>query len=46
MARDKKNKKGDVHFVLLARAGEVHRSDGWTTPVPVRQITEALAVIE
>ena len=46
MSRDKKNKKGEVHFALVATAGEVHRSDGWTTPVPIQQIEEALAVIE
>ena len=45
MARDKKNKKGEVHFALAAAAGEVHRPDGWTTPVPIEQIEQALAVI-
>lgn len=46
MGRDKKNKKGEVHFALIAAAGEVHRPDGWTTPAPIQQIKEALAVIE
>ena len=46
MSRDKKNKKGELHFALVARAGDAHRPDGWTTPVPVQQIKAALAVIE
>lgn len=46
MGRDKKNKKGEVHFALVSRAGEVHRSNGWTTPVPIQRIVPALGVIE
>ncbi len=46
MARDKKNKKGEIHFALVARAGEMHRSETWTTPVPVESIEAGLASIE
>ena len=46
MTRDKKNKKGEIHFALVARAGEVYRSGGWTTPVPIQQIEAALATIQ
>lgn len=45
MTRDKKNKKGEIHFALVARAGEMHRSERWTTAVPVQQIEVALATI-
>jgi 3-dehydroquinate synthase len=46
MSRDKKNKKGQVHFAMIAGAGQMHATEGWTTPVPVRQIEAALAAIE
>jgi 3-dehydroquinate synthase len=46
MRRDKKNKRGDIHFALVARAGEIHRSDTWTTAVPDHRIEAALAAIE
>jgi 3-dehydroquinate synthase len=45
MSRDKKNKRGDIHFALVARAGEMHRSDTWTTAVPVHRIEAAMAAI-
>ena len=45
MSRDKKNKKGQIHFALVAGAGRMHGLDGWTTPVPVGQIKAALAAI-
>jgi 3-dehydroquinate synthase len=46
MTRDKKNKNGDIHFALVARAGEMHRSKTWTTAVPTHRIEAALAAIE
>jgi 3-dehydroquinate synthase len=46
MTRDKKNKKGEIHFALLERAGEMHQSETWTTAVPVHQIEAALATIQ
>jgi 3-dehydroquinate synthase len=46
MSRDKKNKKGDIHFALIRRAGEMHRSETWTTAVPIHRIEAALASIE
>jgi len=45
MTRDKKNKKGEIHFALVERAGEMHRSETWTIAVPVHQIEAALAII-
>lgn len=45
MSRDKKNKKGEIHFALLTRVGEVHRTETWTTAVPLQQIETALATI-
>jgi 3-dehydroquinate synthetase len=46
MSRDKKNKKAQIHFALVAGAGQMQGSEEWTTPVPVRQIKTALAAIE
>jgi 3-dehydroquinate synthase len=46
MTLDKKNKKGDIHFALVARAGEMHRTDSWTTAVPMHRIEAALTAIE
>jgi 3-dehydroquinate synthase len=46
MSRDKKNRKGQIHFALLAGAGKMRRAEGWTTPVPVPQIEAALTAIE
>ena len=46
MALDKKNKKGEIHFALVARAGEMHRSETWTTAVPAASIEAALASID
>lgn len=46
MSRDKKNKRGEIHFAFVARAGEMHRSDTWTTAVPLEQIDATLAQIE
>jgi 3-dehydroquinate synthase len=46
MSRDKKNKRGDIHFALATRAGAMHRSDTWTTAVPFHRIEAALAAIE
>jgi 3-dehydroquinate synthase len=46
MTRDKKNKQGEIHFALVKRAGEMQRSETWTTAVPVPQIEAALATIE
>jgi 3-dehydroquinate synthase len=46
MSRDKKNKKGDIHFALIQRAGEMHRSETWTTAVPIHRIEAALGRME
>jgi 3-dehydroquinate synthase len=46
MSRDKKNRKGQIHFALLAGAGQMQRAEGWTTPVPVPQIEAALTAIK
>jgi 3-dehydroquinate synthase len=45
MSRDKKNKKGDIHFALIQRAGEMHKSETWTTAVPIHRIEAALTGI-
>jgi 3-dehydroquinate synthetase len=45
MSRDKKNRMGDIHFALISRAGEMHRSDTWTTAVPIHRIEAALTAI-
>ena len=46
MSRDKKNKKGEIHFALMARAGEMHRTPAWTTAVPFELVQAAVASIE
>jgi 3-dehydroquinate synthase len=46
MSRDKKNKKGEIHFALIARAGEMHGTQAWTTAVPFELVQAAVASIE
>ena len=46
MTRDKKNKRGEIHFSLVGHAGEMHGSEAWTTAVPIHLIEAALAAIE
>ncbi len=45
MATDKKNRSGQIHFVLAKQLGEVHRANGWTTPVPEEAIRAAIAAL-
>jgi 3-dehydroquinate synthase len=45
MLSDKKNRGGRIHFALAATVGQMHRADGWTTPVPERTIRAALAAV-
>jgi 3-dehydroquinate synthase len=46
MATDKKNRSGQVHFALVRKVGEMHRDEGWTTPVSGEAIDAALATLE
>jgi 3-dehydroquinate synthetase len=46
MSRDKKNRKGEIHFALIARAGEMHRTQAWTTAVPFERVQAAMASID
>ncbi len=46
MSRDKKNKGGEVHFALVASAGEMYAAEGWTTAVPAQQIEAALRLVQ
>jgi 3-dehydroquinate synthase len=46
MSQDKKNKKGEIHFALVSRAGQMHRPGSWTTAVPIREIETAVGAIE
>jgi 3-dehydroquinate synthetase len=46
MARDKKNRDGQIHLALPSRVGEMHRASGWTTRVPVESILSAISVIK
>jgi 3-dehydroquinate synthase len=45
MTRDKKNRGGKIHFVLLAELGAVHYVEGWTTAVSEDAVARALTVI-
>jgi len=43
LGTDKKARRGEVHFVLLARLGEVARGgEGWSHRVPARLVEEVL----
>ena len=46
MTRDKKNKKGEIHFAFVEHPGQMHRSETWTTGVPAQKIEAALATME
>ena len=46
MTTDKKNRGARIHFALAERLGQMHRGDGWTTPVPAETIGAAMAVLE
>lgn len=46
MATDKKNRAGQIHFALASQLGEMHRGNGWTTPVPADAIRAALTALE
>jgi 3-dehydroquinate synthase len=46
MATDKKNRSGQIHFALASQVGEMHRENGWTTPVPAEAIRAAMEVLE
>lgn len=46
MASDKKNRGGQIHFALASEMGEMHRENGWTTPVAAEAIGAALAALE
>jgi 3-dehydroquinate synthase len=46
MARDKKNRQDQIHFVLPREVGRMDQSDGWTRAVPSDAIGSALSVIE
>ena len=45
MARDKKNRGGQIHFALVKGLGEMHRENGWTTAVAEVEIRAAMAVL-
>lgn len=45
MAGDKKNRGAQIHFALPAAVGQIYQAGGWTTPVPVDTIREAIAVL-
>ena len=44
MMGDKKNRGGQIHFVLPATLGRMHRLQGWTTAVPDTAIRRVLAL--
>lgn len=46
MAADKKNRSGQIRFALAKQLGEMHRENGWTTPVPAEAIRAAMAALE
>ena len=46
MATDKKNRGGQVHFVLPTKLGEMNHVNGWTTPVAMEAIRAAVATLE
>jgi len=46
MAADKKNRSRQIRFALPRQLGEMHKDDGWTTPVPAEAIRAALAAME
>lgn len=46
MATDKKNRSGQIHFALVRQLGEMHRENGWTTPVPAEAILAAVTALE
>jgi 3-dehydroquinate synthase len=46
MATDKKNRTGQIHFALARQLGEMHRENGWTTPVQAEAIGAAIAALE
>jgi 3-dehydroquinate synthase len=42
MRKDKKNRRGEIHFSLPVEVGRVHRGKGWTTAVPDEAIERLL----
>jgi 3-dehydroquinate synthase len=42
MRRDKKNRRGEIHFSLPVEVGRMHRHNGWTTAVPDQEIERLL----
>jgi 3-dehydroquinate synthase len=46
MSMDKKNRGREIHFALVRSLGEMHRPNGWTTPVDRDLIGAVLKVIE
>jgi 3-dehydroquinate synthetase len=46
MATDKKNRAGQIHFALASQLGEMHRENGWTTPVPTEALRAAMTALE
>jgi 3-dehydroquinate synthase len=45
MARDKKNRKANIHFALPSALGSMQKTDGWTTTASESSIMVALGAI-